>query len=728
MTEFKIPIRDKDGNVKWAIVSKENHEELNKFKWADNGAGYACMVLNRKSWLMHRYIKGVLMKEEITNKIIDHKNNIRLDNRNENLRFITYSENARNRKKKGGTSSKYYGVSISGNKWRVSIKFEEERWALSYKEEIHAAWQYNLWIDQLGFSEEVKNNIEEPTDFVQAKSILDGRELPLCIYKCGEKFKVRINKKIVGTYDTLKEAIKVKEEELEKRENLKLEEKKKNNPLKEMEITFDNKKETVNYFTVERKGEEFNIIIDKDKYEDIIKYSWHITANGYAITDKINVNGEEKKNILMHRYIKECYDSNDVDHVNNNRLDNRKDNLRMGSKQQNSQNKSKNKNSNNEYKGVVYVKEDNVYKAHMVFESKVILNKRFEEEIDAVIFRDKFILANKEILSHTKIELREKNYKIQNNHILYKDEEENENNDLKNFKFKEDTPKSKSSVYDGVRYSKRDKNYETQIGKKGDKFYFSKRFETELEAALQRDVFILINKTLFSIDEHDMNAYKKKLNFLEEDYKIKSKSFIFKDGTDDMKKFKIAEINLQEKSSDYKGVSYYTYQKKFFSGIESKKYKIYFDKGFDTELEAVYQRDLYIIFNKDKFLKKDEYKKKLNFLEEDYKIKGKFFTYKNGEKIKINIDMPVRQPKKNKYKGVYHYVKTNKFGSKIIYKNDDIDFRETFDTELEAIQQRDIYILNNKDKFPKKDEYKKKLNLSEDNYILNPNNEYTIKQ
>ena len=32
MTEFKIPIRDREGNVKFAIVSQDHHEELNKYK------------------------------------------------------------------------------------------------------------------------------------------------------------------------------------------------------------------------------------------------------------------------------------------------------------------------------------------------------------------------------------------------------------------------------------------------------------------------------------------------------------------------------------------------------------------------------------------------------------------------------------------------------------------------------------------------------------------------
>ena len=84
---------------------------------------------------------------------VDHKNNNRADNRKDNLRFSTQSQNMYNRSKgKKPTSSIYKGVfwEASDKMWRARIRVNGMRFSLgSYNCEHKAARAYNeaakLW-------------------------------------------------------------------------------------------------------------------------------------------------------------------------------------------------------------------------------------------------------------------------------------------------------------------------------------------------------------------------------------------------------------------------------------------------------------------------------------------------------------------------------------------------------------------------------------------------------
>lgn len=105
----KIPLGGKAGEGKYAIVDKEDYAELRKFNWHITGAGYAAYSrkVNGKTvvHLMHREILGNLAAEHT-----DHINRDRLDNRKENLKPCTASENAANNRVRSDSSTGHKGI------------------------------------------------------------------------------------------------------------------------------------------------------------------------------------------------------------------------------------------------------------------------------------------------------------------------------------------------------------------------------------------------------------------------------------------------------------------------------------------------------------------------------------------------------------------------------------------------------------------------------------------
>ncbi len=107
-----------------ALVDDTDYEWLNQFKWTFMPPGYAMRRINQhraqkpQTLLMHRMIM-----EPIGGKEIDHINRDGLDNRRENLRVVSRSQNLRNRRAFKNNKSGYKGVSFNKQtgKWRMQI-------------------------------------------------------------------------------------------------------------------------------------------------------------------------------------------------------------------------------------------------------------------------------------------------------------------------------------------------------------------------------------------------------------------------------------------------------------------------------------------------------------------------------------------------------------------------------------------------------------------------------
>jgi len=92
------------GGGVYAYVDAADYEWLSQWTWSLRG-GYAARLEKKKHIYMHR-----ALMQPPKGMTVDHQNRNRLDNTRANLRVCTYAENACNRAKRRGTSSRFRGV------------------------------------------------------------------------------------------------------------------------------------------------------------------------------------------------------------------------------------------------------------------------------------------------------------------------------------------------------------------------------------------------------------------------------------------------------------------------------------------------------------------------------------------------------------------------------------------------------------------------------------------
>lgn len=99
---------------------------------------------------------------------------------------------------------------------------------------------------------------------------------------------------------------------------------------------------------------------DKEDFSLIEPYLWRENDQGYCLAQR---RGEDSRKFYrMHRIVLNAPEELQVDHINHNRLDNRKNNLRLVTNQQNS--------FNNTSEGVYYKKDTNKWCACIMYNGK----------------------------------------------------------------------------------------------------------------------------------------------------------------------------------------------------------------------------------------------------------------------------------------------------------------------------------------------------------------------
>lgn len=112
-------------------------------------------------------------------------------------------------------------------------------------------------------------------------------------------------------------------------------------------------------------------LVDDEDYEGLYKYNWFY-VNEYAVRTKLifEMEKQPQKTIRMHRVINNTPDGFETDHINHNKLDNRKVNLRNVTRSQNAKNRKKKAKASSEYKGVYWHKNRKKWSVRIFFNKK----------------------------------------------------------------------------------------------------------------------------------------------------------------------------------------------------------------------------------------------------------------------------------------------------------------------------------------------------------------------
>lgn len=118
-------------------------------------------------------------------------------------------------------------------------------------------------------------------------------------------------------------------------------------------------------------------IVDEEDHEKLLAYKWHL-SNGYAIKS------QNYTTISMHKFMLGEIPGKEIDHINGNKLDNRKSNLRFCTRRQNQYN-AKPKNTNKSgFKGISWDSTHKKWRAALSVAGRCKFIGNFVDKMEAV--------------------------------------------------------------------------------------------------------------------------------------------------------------------------------------------------------------------------------------------------------------------------------------------------------------------------------------------------------
>lgn len=364
------------------LVDDCDYDILNQYTWYVCRQKCANTEFKTKNITMHNFIFSEILKLNTKNILIGHFDCNNLNNTRKNLEYNTTRSRISRLSRKNIVKCFYkvknnFGVKIMNNN-KILVAY--------YKNIESSQWQLKLWVDEYNLHDYYKvENFKEPKNFILykkkqkkdlgfPKGIIKRKDNQSKCYKV-MFFIFGIKNKKAKHFKTLEEAIEF-QNKMKKQFEIDKENELSNRPI----IRNDNGDAVI----LTNKKEE--IIVDESNYYDLLKYSWFINRHGYAISYDINRNYiNDRKLLKMPNHIMKT--DKIIDHIDNNRINNKKGNLRIVTIHQNTMNRSKSKNKSSQYIGV-YLSKSNKWVSKISLNGKTIFLGRFKCEIEAAEARD----------------------------------------------------------------------------------------------------------------------------------------------------------------------------------------------------------------------------------------------------------------------------------------------------------------------------------------------------
>jgi len=131
-------------------------------------------------------------------------------------------------------------------------------------------------------------------------------------------------------------------------------------------------------------------LVDDEDYDKLNQFKWYI-SDGYAVRDVLP-RGIKHQTIRMHRMIVNTPKGMDTDHINMDRLDNRRENLRVCNRSQNMLNTKAHSDNASGMKGVSWDKKKRKWRARIFINNREKWLGYFDQIIDAAHAYDEAML------------------------------------------------------------------------------------------------------------------------------------------------------------------------------------------------------------------------------------------------------------------------------------------------------------------------------------------------
>lgn len=117
----EITLNGKYANGRKALVDDQDYDNLTDHSWSVGNNGYPRCTHEQKQYLMHDFIMP-----PVSGMMIDHKDQNKLNNQRDNLRYVTKSQNMQNRPKQtnnttGNKGVYYFKFGTRVNRWYAKL-------------------------------------------------------------------------------------------------------------------------------------------------------------------------------------------------------------------------------------------------------------------------------------------------------------------------------------------------------------------------------------------------------------------------------------------------------------------------------------------------------------------------------------------------------------------------------------------------------------------------------